>query len=148
MPCPALPRLQSLLETLPRLDLGRARLLAKLGSFWLTRSRWAGCSTNTMRHRADVWSWAGGLLGWTGLSVMLHWSRASGLRLLSAVPAQQSGERRAAAAAVGGLHGLAPPRPSQHTTLACLPACRPANLIMPLAGCSCPAAACSSSAGT
>ncbi|KAL4436733.1 hypothetical protein ABPG75_003872 [Micractinium tetrahymenae] len=30
---------QSLAETLPRLDLGRARLLAKLGSFWLTRSR-------------------------------------------------------------------------------------------------------------
>ncbi|PSC70243.1 hypothetical protein C2E20_6326 [Micractinium conductrix] len=30
---------ESLSETLPRLDLNRARLLAKLGSFWLTRSR-------------------------------------------------------------------------------------------------------------
>ena len=26
-------------EVLPRLDLGRARLLARLGSFWLQRSR-------------------------------------------------------------------------------------------------------------
>jgi hypothetical protein len=55
-------------ETLPHLDLSRARLLSKLGSFWLQRSR---CGRRQLRLGVGV-GWGGRQLGprqtgWIGL---------------------------------------------------------------------------------